>query len=98
MKIPDILPEDEKPVGIWIRVSTEDQAQGDSPQNHEVRARHYADSRNGWVVREVHDLAGVSGKSVMEHSPGKVEKYLDDANTAIGDKTRQLETLEKCAW
>ncbi len=30
-----------KNVGIWIRVSTEDQAQGESPQHHEHRARAY---------------------------------------------------------
>ncbi len=41
-----------KPVGIWIRVSTEDQARGESPEHHEKRARHYAESR-GWEVREV---------------------------------------------
>jgi len=28
-----------KPVGIWIRVSTEDQAKGESPEHHERRAR-----------------------------------------------------------
>src|SRR5262245_40858002 len=55
-----------KNVGIWIRVSTEDQARGDSPEIHEERARAYATAR-GWTVREVYDLAGVSGKSVMEH-------------------------------
>lgn len=55
-----------KLVGIWIRVSTEDQAQGDSPAHHELRAREYA-KFNGWNVREVYDLAGVSGKTVMEH-------------------------------
>jgi site-specific DNA recombinase len=53
-------------VGIWIRVSTEDQARGESPQHHEARGRMYAESR-GWQVVEVYDLAGVSGKSVMEH-------------------------------
>jgi site-specific DNA recombinase len=55
-----------KNVGVWIRVSTEDQARGDSPDIHESRARAYATAR-GWTVREVYDLAGVSGKSVMEH-------------------------------
>jgi site-specific DNA recombinase len=30
-------------VGIWIRVSTEDQAKGESPKNHETRARMYAE-------------------------------------------------------
>src|SRR5690349_24170400 len=59
-----------KDVGIWIRVSTEDQAQGESPQHHEHRARAYAESK-GWTVREVYDLAGVSGKSVMEHPEAK---------------------------
>jgi len=53
-------------VGIWIRVSTEDQAQGESPQHHEQRAREYA-KFNRWSVKEVYDLAGVSGKTVMDH-------------------------------
>ncbi len=55
-----------KPVGVWIRVSTEDQAQGESPQHHEMRGKSYAESRL-WEVREVYRLEGVSGKSVMEH-------------------------------
>src|SRR3954466_16050518 len=55
-----------KSVGIWIRVSTEDQAQGESPQHHEARAREYAKFQR-WNVKEVYDLAGVSGKTVMEH-------------------------------
>src|SRR6266516_253352 len=59
-----------KSVGIWIRVSTEDQAQGESPQHHEQRARFYAQSK-GWDVKEVYDLAGVSGKSVIEHPEAK---------------------------
>src|ERR1051326_7364438 len=59
-----------KNVGIWIRVSTEDQAQGESPQHHEQRAREYA-KFNRWTVEEVYDLAGVSGKSVMEHPEAK---------------------------
>jgi site-specific DNA recombinase len=59
-----------KPVGIWIRVSTEDQAQGESPQHHEQRGRFYAQAK-GWEVKEVYDLAGVSGKSVMDHPEAK---------------------------
>lgn len=59
-----------KPVGIWIRVSTEDQARGESPEHHEKRARGYAESK-GWKVREVYHLEGVSGKSVREHSEAK---------------------------
>lgn len=59
-----------KNVGIWIRVSTEDQAQGDSPEHHEQRAREYA-KFNEWTVKEVYDLAGVSGKAVMDHPEAK---------------------------
>ena len=53
-----------KPVGIWIRVSTEDQARGESPEHHEKRARDYAELK-AWRVREVYHLEAVSGKSVM---------------------------------
>jgi site-specific DNA recombinase len=63
-------PSTHKAVGIWIRVSTEDQAQGESPEHHEQRAREYA-KFNGWSVKEVYDLAGVSGKTVMEHPETK---------------------------
>ena len=59
-----------KRVGIWIRVSTEDQAKGESPQHHEQRAREYA-KFNEWTVVEVYDLAGVSGKTVMENAEAK---------------------------
>jgi site-specific DNA recombinase len=55
-----------KPVGIWLRVSTEDQAKGDSPEHHEKRARYYAESK-GWNVVEVYHLEGVSGKVVSDH-------------------------------
>lgn len=55
-----------KSVGVWIRVSTEDQAQGESPEHHEYRARAYAEAK-GWHVVRVYDLSAVSGKSVMDH-------------------------------
>ncbi|MDE2166080.1 MAG: recombinase family protein [Alphaproteobacteria bacterium] len=55
-----------KSVGIWIRVSTEDQARGESPEHHEKRARLYAEAK-GWNVREVYHLEAVSGKAVMQH-------------------------------
>jgi site-specific DNA recombinase len=58
--------ERQKSVGIWIRVSTEDQAKGESPEHHERRARAYAESK-GWIVKEVYHLEAVSGKSVMDH-------------------------------
>lgn len=59
-----------KPVGIWIRVSTEDQARGESPEHHEKRARAYAEAK-GWKIREVYHLEAVSGKSVMAHPETK---------------------------
>src|SRR5580765_1484644 len=70
MKTNPSSPMETKAVGIWIRVSTEDQAQGESPEHHLERARGYATAK-GWAVKEVYDLAGVSGKSVMEHSEAK---------------------------
>src|SRR5437660_8481901 len=57
-------------IGIWIRVSTEDQAKGESPEHHLARARAYATAK-GWTVKEVYDLAGVSGKSVKDHPEAK---------------------------
>src|SRR3954447_22887111 len=59
-----------KLVGIWIRVSTEDQAKGESPEHHERRARYYAESKE-WIVQEVYHLEAVSGKSVMAHPEAK---------------------------
>ena len=53
-----------KAVGIWIRVSTEDQVKGESPEHHEQRARYYAEAK-AWHVKEVYHLEAVSGKSVM---------------------------------
>jgi site-specific DNA recombinase len=59
-----------KSVGIWIRVSTEDQAKGESPEHHLQRARAYATAK-GWEVKEVYDLAGISGKTVIGESEAK---------------------------
>jgi site-specific DNA recombinase len=64
-----------KRVGIWIRVSTQDQAEGDSPEHHEKRARLYAEAK-GWQVVTVYHLEAVSGKSVMAHP--ETERMLDD--------------------
>jgi site-specific DNA recombinase len=59
-----------KSVGIWIRVSTEDQARGESPEHHEKRARLYAEAR-GWTVAVVYHLEAMSGKSVMAYPQTK---------------------------
>jgi len=52
--------------GIWIRVSTDEQAQGESPKTHLERATYYCKAK-GWNIAETYDLSGVSGKSVLEH-------------------------------
>lgn len=64
-----------KRVGLWIRVSTEDQARGESPEHHEARGRMYAESK-GWTVVTVYHLEGVSGKSVMGHPEAR--RMLED--------------------
>lgn len=43
---------EQKRVGIWLRVSTEDQVKGESLEVHERRARSYAEAK-GWEVMEV---------------------------------------------
>lgn len=70
--------EKSKQVGIWIRVSTEDQARGESPEHHEKRARLYAESKD-WQVKEVYRLEAVSGKSVMDHP--EAQRMLQDIKT-----------------
>lgn len=62
--------ETSKHVGIWIRVSTEQQVKEESPEHHEQRARHYAQARD-WTVVEVYRLEAVSGKSVIDHPEAK---------------------------
>jgi len=42
--------EELKLVGIWVRVSTEDQTKGESPEHHEKTAQYYAESK-GWQVK-----------------------------------------------
>lgn len=71
------MPRNEKAkrVGIWIRVSTEDQVRGESPETHERRARLYAEAK-GWNVVEVYRLDAVSGKTVREHPEAR--RMLDD--------------------
>jgi site-specific DNA recombinase len=64
-----------RPVGLWIRISTEDAAKGESPIHHEKRARAYAEA-HGWNVREVYHLEGVSGKTVARHP--ETERMLRD--------------------
>lgn len=59
-----------KRVGIWIRVSTEEQVKGESPEHHERRARLYAEAK-GWNVVEVYRLDALSGKTVKDYPETK---------------------------
>ena len=86
-------------VGIWIRVSTDDQAKGESPKTHETRARMYVEFKN-WKVLEIYDLSGVSGKSIIDHpeckrmlndvSTGKIEALLFSKLARLARNTREL--------
>jgi site-specific DNA recombinase len=44
-----------KQVGLWIRISNEDQAQGDSPKHHEYRGRLFAEAKE-WEIVEVYNF------------------------------------------
>ena len=71
----------QKRVGIWVRVSTEDQVRGESPDHHERRARLYAESK-GWKVMTIFQLDAVSGKSVMDlpETQRMLEEIVPDAS------------------
>lgn len=62
--------EESKRVGIWIRVSTEVQVRGESPEHHERRARLYAEAKD-WTVVTLYRLDAKSGKTVVEHPEAK---------------------------
>ncbi len=63
-------------VGLFIRVSTLDQVNNtDSVETHIERGKLYAKSK-GWNVVKIYDLAGVSGKSTINHE--ETQKMLDD--------------------
>lgn len=81
-------------VGLFIRVSTVDQAKGESPKIHEERGMLYAKSK-GWNVVRVYNLAGVSGKSTRYHS--QTEKMLADVEdgTITGLIFSQLSRLAR---
>ena len=76
-----------KRIGIWIRVSTEDQVRGESPETHERRARLYAEAK-GWTEAEVYRLDAVSGKTVKEHPEAKrmLEAKLDVMKQEISNE------------
>lgn len=88
-----------KRVGIWIRVSTEDAAKGDSPELHEKRAREYCRFED-WEVVEVYDLSGVSGKTIADHpqtlrmrrdiASGRIQALVFSKLARLARNTREL--------
>lgn len=62
--------DDAKRVGIWIRVSTEDQVKGESPEHPRSEPALYAEAK-GWNVVEVYRLDALSGKTVKEYPETK---------------------------
>jgi len=61
--------------GIWLRVSTDEQARGDSPLHHRERAKSFADFKK-WDIAVEYNLSGVSGKSVINHP--ECQRMLND--------------------
>ena len=86
-------------IGIWLRVSTDEQAQGASPEHHLKRAETYAEVKD-WHVAEIYDLSGVSGKSVMQHREcqrmmedvrsGKIDALIFSKLARLARNTREL--------
>ena len=66
-----------KKVGIWVRVSTDQQNKSDSPEIHEARAKSYAEMK-GWQVVKKYNVC-FSGKSVLHHS--ETQQMLQDIRT-----------------
>jgi site-specific DNA recombinase len=97
-----------KSVGIWLRVSTEDQVKGESLEHHEKRARMYCEAR-GWSIVETYRLDAVSGKAVIAHpeaqrmladsKSGRIEALVFSKLARLARNTRELleiaERLEK---
>ena len=67
-------------IGVWIRVSTDDQAKSDSPEIHELRAKEFC-KQNKYKITRTYDLSGVSGKSVLKHP--KCEQMFADVEAGI---------------
>ena len=88
-----------KNIGIWLRVSTQDQVEGDSLEHHEQRARTYAEFQE-WNVKEIYRLEAVSGKSVINHpeaqrmlrdiQSGKITAIIFSKLSRLARNTREL--------
>ena len=54
-------------VGVWIRVSTDNQANSDSPEHHKIRAEAYAQF-NDWEIVTYYYLEGYSGGTIKDYA------------------------------
>jgi len=76
-----------KPVGIWIRVSTEDQAKGESPEHHERRARAYAETGPlvpfAWSVRSAAAAGARRGSRSTPLTPMGTRRPLREHHSAV---------------
>jgi site-specific DNA recombinase len=59
-----------RPVGLWVRVSTDMQVKADSPANQLARLREFVKSQ-GWKEAALYQLDGVSGAISLEHPEAK---------------------------
>lgn len=62
-------------LGIWIRVSTDMQVKDESPEHHELQAKHYINAK-GWNLVKIYRLDGISGKTVIKHP--EAQRMLQD--------------------
>tara|TARA_R110002072_G_scaffold260722_14_gene419348 strand:- start:34883 stop:36388 length:1506 start_codon:yes stop_codon:yes gene_type:complete len=87
-------------VGIFIRVSTLDQVNNtDSVETHIERGKLYAQARE-WNVVKIYNLAGVSGKSTINHKQtlqmfddirsGKIEGVIISSLSRLARNTSEL--------
>lgn len=90
---------DKKQIGVWIRVSTEETAQGESPKVHMKRARLYAQLHD-YNIREIYDLSGLSGESIVDYKEtqrmlfdikrGHIQGIIFSKLARLGRNTREL--------
>ena len=76
-----------KRVGVWIRVSTEDQAKGESPEHHERRARAYAETGPlvpfAWSVRSAAAAGARRGSRSTPLTPMGTRRPLREHHSAV---------------
>ncbi len=90
-------------IGVWIRVSTDDQAKSDSPEIHALRAKEFCRQQKYKIVK-TYDLSGVSGKSVLKNAEcmkmfadveaGVIKGLVFSSMSRLGRNLRELLEIE----